>query len=386
MPSAPDCKFPSLPHARFLAYRSEIEDALTQVFASGQFILGPQTRSFEMEFAAFLGIDHCVGVANGTDAVELALRACGVGSGDAVATVSWTATATVAAVERTGATPLLVDIDPGSLTMDPESLARAILDHRSRSGRPELKAIVAVHLYGHPADMPAVFDIAHTHGLRVIEDCAQAHGAALGDRLAGTWGDLAAFSFYPTKNLGAFGDAGAVVTADAALADRVRWLREYGWRERQISVFPGMNSRLDELQAAILRVLLKHLRIENGRRCELARRYRAALAGASVQPAFCQSGARHVFHQYVVRTSERDRLQAFLAERGIATQVHYPLPVHRQPGYEGRLPCVPGGLLQTERVAREVLSLPMSPHLDDAYIRRTLGALAEWEESREVGG
>lgn len=222
--------------------------------------------------------------------------------------------------------------------------------------------MIPVHLYGQPADLPAILELARRHGLRVIEDCAQAHGARLLDRMTGTWGDLAAFSFYPTKNLGAFGDGGAVATNDPSLAQRVKLLREYGWQSRYLSAIPGLNSRLDELQAGILRVLLQALPEENGRRRELAERYDRLLAGTTLAGPLRRPGSVHVFHQYVVRTPRRDDLKAFLETQGIGTQIHYPVPVHLQPAYQGRLFHRARGLPHTEAAAREILSLPMTPH------------------------
>lgn len=382
MHPAPESPPPPLPAARHQAHRAAIAAAVERVFAAGQFILGAESRAFEAEFAQFIGTKHGIGVASGTDALELALRACGIGPGHAVVTVSWTATATVAAIERAGATPVLVDIESDTFTMDPEELEKTLADYPKEPGRPPLKAILPVHLYGHPADLPAMARLARAHGLRLIEDCAQSHGAALDGRMTGTWGDLAAFSFYPTKNLGAFGDAGAVVTADDALAKRVHRLREYGWEPRQVSAEPGVNSRLDELQAAILRVLLPHLPAENLERQRLARRYDEVLAGTGLHPPPARDNARHAWHQYVIRTGDRDGLKAFLQARGIPTQIHYPVPVHRQPAYAGRLWHSPRGLPRTEAAAREVLSLPMSPHLPGEHIEHVLAALALWEKGR----
>jgi dTDP-4-amino-4,6-dideoxygalactose transaminase len=224
-----------------------------------------------------------------------------------------------------------------------------------------LKAILPVHLFGHPANLPGLLEIAGRHGLRVIEDCAQAHGAAIGERRVGSWGDIAAFSFYPTKNLGALGDGGAVATSDPKLAERVRLLREYGWRERYVSAEPGMNSRLDELQAAILRVKLRSLDAENARRRELAAAYGAALADAAVGLAQCREQAVHVYHQYVIRSAHRDALRATLRDAGVGTSIHYPVPVHLQPAYRGRIRHA--SLDRTEEAAREILSLPMYPEL-----------------------
>jgi dTDP-4-amino-4,6-dideoxygalactose transaminase len=353
------------PKASYLAHQIEIDAAIAAVMASGWFILGKETAAFEQEFARFLGAGHAVGVANGTDAVEIALRACGIGPGDAVVTVSHTAVATVAAVELAGAVPVLADIDPQTFTLSPESLEATIRAHLAlpASQRPALKAVLAVHLYGHPANLPALQAICERHGLSLIEDCAQSHGAMLHGRMTGTWGRAAAFSFYPTKNLGALGDGGAVVTNDPAVAEKARLLREYGWQQRYISSVPGMNSRLDELQSAILRAKLRHLADENHQRRAIARQYNEALGGTPLQPPREEAGAFHVYHQYVVRTPARESLRAFLKEREIGTLVHYPVPVHLQPAYQHRLKLAPDGLPHTEAAAREVLSLPMFPQL-----------------------
>lgn len=352
---------PSDPHANYCAHRAEIDAAIAAVLERGSYILGPEVAAFEREFAAYLGASHAIGVASGTDALHVALRACGLGPGDGVVTVSHTAVATVAAIELAGATPILVDIDPATFTIDCNALEDAL---RRDWGAP-VKAIVPVHLYGHPADMPALMEIADRTGLRVIEDCAQSHGASIGGRKTGTWGRIAAFSFYPTKNLGALGDGGAIVTNDSALADRARSLREYGWHERYVSSETGMNSRLDELQAAILRVKLRYLETENERRRERAATFSQVLADAALTLP-CSHGTVHAWHQYVIRAAHRDRLRSYLKEHGVGTLIHYPVPVHLQPAYRDR---VKHSLLdRTEQVVREILSLPMYPELslDDA--------------------
>jgi dTDP-4-amino-4,6-dideoxygalactose transaminase len=356
MPRIPQCD----PRANYLAHKAEIDAAVLQVLDRGRYILGPEVEAFEGEFAAYLGAGAAVGVASGTDAVELALRACGIGPGDGVCTVSHTAVATVAAIERIGAAPVLMDIDPATFTIDGNALA----DVLSRDWGVPLKAVVAVHLYGHPADMPAIMEIARRHGLAVIEDCAQAHGASLDARKLGTWGDAAAFSFYPTKNLGALGDGGAVATSDPAIATRLRSLREYGWRDRYVSDVPGLNSRLDELQSAILRIKLRHLDAENARRQALADVYGAALGTTDLILPRARGGARHVYHQYVIRSAARDRLRSTLAAHDVGTAIHYPVPVHLQPAYAGRVRQA--SLDRTEMVAREILSLPMYPELSAA--------------------
>jgi dTDP-4-amino-4,6-dideoxygalactose transaminase len=367
----------SNPKANYLTHEAEIRGAIGRVLESGWYILGGEVAAFEKEFAAFLGARHVVGVGNGTDAIAIALRACGVGPGDAVVTVSHTAVATVAAIELTGATAVLADIEAETFTMDVHCLEETIRESVSKKMR--LKAIIPVHLYGHPAAMPVIMEIARRHGLRVIEDCAQAHGATTRGKIAGTWGDAAAFSFYPTKNLGALGDGGAVATNDPALAEKISLLREYGWKNR-ISHCAGLNSRLDELQAAILRVKLKHLSAENGRRRAVAGRYNDLLSGGQFRLPKSGPGIDHVFHQYVVRTPQRDRLKTFLEIRGIGTAIHYPVPVHLQPAYQSRLSLPTTGLPQTESAAREILSLPMHPQLTDAEVRRVTGAMRDFAD------
>jgi len=363
------------PKANYLAHKLEIDEAIRRSLDSGRYILGGQVREFEREFAAYLGAKRCVGVANGTDALHLALRAIGIVAGDVVITVAHTAVATVASVEITGASPLLVDIDPATFTISPEAVEDAIRNYRDRQ---QIKAILPVHLYGRPADMRAICDIARRYDLKVVEDCAQAHGATIhrmGDFKVGVFGDAAAFSFYPTKNLGALGDGGAVVTNDAEVAERVGLLREYGWRERYVSDVAGFNSRLDELQAAILRVKLKYLDEENARRREIARIYDDRLAPTSLRLPECPGGVESVYHQYVARCDERDGLREHLREQGVGTLVHYPVPVHLQPAYRNRVPVHRGALPATEQAARQVLSLPMHAQLSDAQVVRVCEAI-----------
>ena len=335
-----------------------VRAAVDRVIGSGWFILGEEVARFEEEFAAAMGASYGVGVASGTDAVALALAGCGIGAGDGVVTVSHTAVATVAAIESLGATPILVDVGPDSFTMSPASLEQRLAEP---DGAPP-KAVVAVHLYGNPAPLQEICRIADAHGLHVVEDAAQAHGASLDGVPIGAIGRAAAFSFYPTKNLGAIGDGGMVVTSDEGVRDRVRRLRQYGWEERYVSDVPGRNSRLDELQAAVLRTLLPHLEASNEHRRAVAARYDEGLAGSAVTPpAPAAEGAVHVYHQYVVRTPARDRLRAHLSERGIGTAVLYPVPVHRQPAYRHLEPA--GGLPVTDQLGTEILSLPMGPQV-----------------------
>jgi dTDP-4-amino-4,6-dideoxygalactose transaminase len=360
------------PKAAYLAQRAEIDAAVARVLQGGWYILGQEVAAFEREFAAYIGRRHGVGVANGTDALVLALRALGVRPEDYVATVSHTAVATVAAIELAGARPLLVDIDPASYTLDAAELGRVLAAPPGR-----VAAVIPVHLYGQPADLDAILPLARRHGVRVVEDCAQCHGAMVGARRAGSLGDIAAFSLYPTKNLGALGDGGIVVTEDDALAARLRALREYGWRERYISDIAGTNSRLDELQAAMLRVKLTALDADNARRGAIADAYDRDLAGLPLILPWRRTDASHVFHQYVIRSSARDALRERLKRAGIGTNIHYPVPVHLQLAYEGRLAQGPSGLRESERAARDVLSLPMYPQLDAAAVARVVAAVRE---------
>jgi len=359
------------PHAEYLACQQELETAIHRVLERGRYILDEEVQAFEAEFAAYLGAQQAIGVASGTDALHLALRACGVGNGDEVITVAHTAVATVAAIEHAGATPVLVDVDPQTFTLAPEALAGALT--------PRTRAIVPVHLYGQPADMTAILAFARAHKLLVIEDCAQAHGAAYRVGAAAAWqkvgtlGAAAAFSFYPTKNLGAFGDGGCVVTNDAVVAEQVRLLREYGWRERYVSSARGWNSRLDEIQAAVLRVKLRQLDRWNDARRALAALYDRTLAGKAIVTPVQLPDRHHVFHQYVVRLKERDRVRAMLTSAGIGTGIHYPLPVHRQPAY--RALGEHAQLFVTDSISAEILSLPMYPHLGVAAAERVAAEL-----------
>jgi dTDP-4-amino-4,6-dideoxygalactose transaminase len=368
------------PGAAYQAQKSAIDAAIARVLESGRYILGEPVARFEQEFAAYLGLMHCVGVASGTDAIELALRALEIGAGKAVIAPSHTAVATAAAIERAGARPVLIDVDPTTYTLTPEAIEAVVKNQREIDGC-HVAAVIPVHLYGHPADMPAILDVARRHGLKVIEDCAQSHGARIGSDRTGAFGDVAAFSFYPTKNLGAIGDGGLVATNDAQLHKRLLALREYGWQQRYVSAFPGLNSRLDPLQAAILSVKLTQLDADNSRRRAIAARYSAGLAPLGLGLPTAADGVEHVFHQYVIRTPERDQLCDFLASRSILTGIHYPVPVHLQPGYSDRRLSF-GELPQTERLCKEILSLPMFPQLTDADVARVIGVIAEWSRVR----
>jgi len=356
----------SNPLAQYQAHKAEIDLAIQRVLDHGRYVLGEEVEAFESEFAVYIGVAHGIGVGSGTEALHAALVACGVGPGDEVVTVSHTAVATVAAIELAGATPVLVDIERDYYTLDPQRLESAIT---SRT-----KAIVPVHLYGQPADMEPILSIAHTHGLRVIEDCAQAHGAKYHGKRVGAWGDLACFSFYPTKNLGALGDGGMVVTNDPELMKQARLLREYGWAERYVSHRQGWNSRLDEVQAAVLRVKLAHLDADNTARTRLAALYDRCLAGTGLIVPNRRPDTTHVYHQYVVRSSQRDKLRAFLKSCTVDASIHYPVPIHLQPAYRERLRS-DSTLLEAERVAREVLSLPIYPELTEQKCQAVIDAV-----------
>jgi len=355
------------PLAQYEAHRDEIDAAIASALRGNRYILGPEVEAFEHELAQYVGVSHGVGVGNGTDALELAIRGLGIGEGDEVITVSHTAVATVAAIESAGATPVLVDVDPVCYTLDPAQLEE-VRTERTR-------AAIAVHLYGQPADLDAIVPFCRAHDLALIEDVSQAHGATLHGKRLGTFGRAATFSFYPTKNLGAIGDGGMVTTNDAALAKRVRMLREYGWQTRYVSDIAGRNTRLDELQAAILRVKLRHLDDDNAKRRAIAARYTAALSNSGLVLPQTRSGAEHVFHLYVVTTGRRKEIMDALGTQEIFPGIHYPVPVHCQAAYKGRIRTA-RSMTVTERLASEVLSLPMYPELSAADVSSVIEALA----------
>ncbi len=364
------------PRAAYLAHKEEIDVAIARVLASDRYILGAEVEAFDAEFAEFLGARYSISVASGTDALELALRACGVRPGDVVLTVSHTAVATVAAIERCGGIAVFVDVDPQTFTLVPEALEAALA-----TDLPGLaKAIVPVHLYGHPAEMPAICDIARRYDLFVIEDCAQAHGAAIGDQKMGTWGDIAAFSFYPTKNLGAVGDGGSIVTNNEHLAEKAEQLRQYGWKSRYVSDSIGYNSRLDEIQAAILRVKLKYLTSATQRRQKIAAAYKALLSDVEFCLPFERNDAIHVYHQFVIQHQDRDLLRSYLAQHNIATLIHYPLPVHLQPAFSHLAKDLP----KTERLAKTILSLPMHPGLSESNIEHITSTMINWLDEEKT--
>lgn len=356
--------------AQLRPIRPQIDAAIGGVLDSARFVLGAQNEAFEEEFAAYCGTRHALTVSSGTSALHLALLALGVGEDpdrqDEVVTVPFTFVATAAAAIYCGARPVYVDVDEATLTMDPIQLEAAIT---SRT-----RAIVPVHLYGQPADMTPIREIASRHGIPVVEDACQAHGAADGGRRAGSMGAVGCFSFYPGKNLGAAGEGGALVTDDDVIAARVRLLRDWGATRKYNHELLGFNYRLDELQAAILRVKLLHLDEWTDARRDRAHRYREALTGSAVEPVGERPGVRHAYHLFVVRTKERDALQERLAAAHIGTGIHYPIPVHLQPPY--RMQHVPGDFPIAERAARDVLSLPLFPELTDTQQDEVLERLA----------
>lgn len=349
--------------------QAEIEEAAASVMRRASFILGPDVSGFEEEFATYCGADHAIGVDSGTSALELILRAYEIGPGDEVITVANTFVATALAIAFTGATPVLVDIDPETYTMDPALLEEAIT--------PRTRAIMPVHLYGQPADMDPILTIAEKHGLLVIEDACQAHGAEYKGRRAGSIGHAAGFSFYPSKNLGAYGDGGMIVTSDDAVAEAVKMLRNYGTSQKYKHEIIGYNRRLDTVHAAVLRVKLRHLDDWNAARRSHAKLYNELLTDARVSLPVVADYALPVWHLYVIRVADRVGLQDYLNQRNISSGIHYPIPVHLQPAFEylgyaqGRFPI-------TERYAEQIVSLPMYPELSSEMIEYAVGAIKEY--------
>jgi dTDP-4-amino-4,6-dideoxygalactose transaminase len=352
--------------AAYRELQAELEPAMLASLRSGWYIGGEDVEAFEQEFATYTGARHCVGVANGLDALRLALLAMDIGPGDEVIVPSNTYIATWLAASEIGATPVPVEPDAASYNLDPAQIEAAIT--------PRTRAILPVHLYGQPAALAPILEIARRHGLQVLEDAAQAHGAAYRGTRIGAHGDAVAWSFYPGKNLGALGDAGAVTTNDEAIADRIRVLRNYGSRVKYVNEVQGWNSRLDPVQAAALRVKLRVLDSWNRRREGIAARYTAALAGRSLTLPHVPADAAPVWHLYVVRHPQRDRLQALLTEAGIGTLIHYPIPPHRQQAYAGS-GFRPDAFPLASRMADEVLSLPMGPQLEPDAVEAVIAAL-----------
>lgn len=355
--------------AQYHSIKQQIDAAVHATFESGYFILGPAVSKFEESIASYLGMDHAIGLASGTDALVLALRALDIGPGDEVIIPAYTFFATAGTVISVGAKPVFVDIDPVNYEID----VTQIKDHIT----PKTKAIIPVHLYGHPAEMNPLMELAGAYGLKVIEDNAQAFGATYQGKKTGSFGDIGCLSFFPTKNLGAFGDGGMVVTNDPALAERMRMLRTHGWKKKYYSEEVGYNSRLDALQAAILQAKFPYVDGWNQKRREISRRYSEQLAPLGViVPVECDWG-RHVYHLYIIRSNRRDELQAFLKQKGIASEVYYPLPPHlstpcRKFGYqEGDFP-------HAEQASRETLALPLYPELAEGQQDEVIGAVREF--------
>jgi dTDP-4-amino-4,6-dideoxygalactose transaminase len=362
-----DIKVPYLDlKAQYRSIKSEIDEAIARVLESCQFVLGPEVAAFENEFAAYCATTDCIAVNSGTSALHLALLAAGVGPGDEVITVPFTFVASVATILYTGAKPVLVDIEPRTFNMNPAAIQAAI--------SPRTKAIMPVHLYGHPADMDFIMDVARKLGLIVIEDAAQAHGARYKGRPVGSIGDIACFSFYPAKNLGAYGEGGAVTTSNPAYAEKIRSLRDWGQDRKYHHVLHGYNYRLEAIQGAILRVKLRHLETWTEARRRIVEKYGDLLADADVVLPVEMEWARHVYHLFTVRSKNRDATQAALLNQGIQTGVHYATPVHLQPAYQD-LGYGLGSLPESEKTAKEVLSLPMYPELTDAQLETVAEAL-----------
>jgi len=352
--------------AQYQSIKPEIDGAIAGVLDSGQFVLGSEVTEFEREFADYCGTLHCIALNSGTSALHLALLAAGIGPDDEVITVPFTFVASVAAIAYTGARPVLVDIDPQSFTMDVSAIEAAIT--------PRTKAILVVHLYGQPADMDPIMDIARRHGLVVIEDAAQAHGAKYKGRLVGSIGDMACFSFYPGKNLGAYGEGGAVTTGNPEYARSIRMLRDWGQDAKYHHVLRGFNYRMEAFQGAILRVKLRHLERWTEARRALAGKYNELLGDSGVERPKEMSWARHVYHVYTLRSQDRESLRAALQEDGIQTGVHYPVPVHLQPAYAD-LGYGRGAFPQAEAAANQVLSIPLYPELSHRAVAEVAAAV-----------
>jgi dTDP-4-amino-4,6-dideoxygalactose transaminase len=363
--------------AEYRLLKPEIDAAIEAVLRSGQYVLGPAVESFERDLAKYCGAGHAVATSSGTSALHVALLAAGIRPGDEVVTVPFTFIATVASIEYTGAKPVFVDIEPGYYTMDPAALERAIT--------PRTRAVVPVHLFGQPADMDSIVQVARRHGLVVIEDASQAHGAEYGGRRSGAIGDIGCFSFYPTKNLGAFGEGGAAVTSNAAYADTMRLLRSWGERRRYEHSLKGFNYRMDGIQGAILGVKLKHLEQRIEARRSHASLYARLLAETRIDTPRERRGARHVYHAYSVRVAQRDVWRAHLHDNGIQTAIHYPIPAHLQPGYRD-LGYTAGDFPVAETVAREILSLPLFPTMTVAQVERVAGVLRAGLPAGAVSG
>jgi len=356
--------------SQYKEIKSEIDSAIIKVLKNGNFILGNEVELFEREFAKFLKVKFAIGVGSGTCALFLALKSLGVGEGDEVITVPNTFIATALAISHTGAKPVFVDIDERTFNIDPAKIEEKITERT--------KAILPVHLYGHPADMGPIMEIADERNIKVVEDAAQATGSEYKGRKVGTLGDVAAFSFYPTKNLGAYGDGGIVVTNDAQVAKEISLLRNYGQERKYYHLIKGFNSRLDEVQAAILRVKLKKVDKWNSMRRKNAKLYDKLLEGTDVILPLEKEGCKHAYYLYVIRLAQRDKLQKWLKSKGVDTMIHYPVPIHLQDAYKD-LWCNRGDFPVTEKCANEVLSLPMFPELKKEQIGKIAGCIRSFK-------
>jgi dTDP-4-amino-4,6-dideoxygalactose transaminase len=352
--------------------KTEIDNAFKSVLENGIFVLGENVKRFEEEFAEYLGAGFAVGVGSGTEALHLSLKACDIGYGDEVITVPNTAVPTISAISFAGAKPVFVDITPDTYTMDLRKVEERITD--------KTKAILPVHLYGHSTEMEQIMKLAKAHDLRVIEDACQAHGAKYNSKNAGTIGDMGCFSFYPTKNLGAYGDGGMVVTNNEELYKKLIMLRNYGEVKKFTSKIEGFNSRLDEIQSAVLRVKLKYLDEWTNKRREIATMYHQLLYNSNVQLPCERQWAKHVYHLFVIRVNKRDALKDYLHERGVGTQIHYPIPIHLQDAYK-KLGHKAGDFPISERNAEEILSLPIYPELTTEEIEAVAGLITEFQNT-----
>jgi dTDP-4-amino-4,6-dideoxygalactose transaminase len=361
--------------AQYLSIKAEIDAAILGVLESTQFVLGKEVAAFEERFAAYTQTSHAMGVNTGTSALHLALLAAGVGRGDEVITTPFTFIASASAIDYTGATPVFVDVDPVSFTIDPNKIEAAIT--------PRTKAILPIHLYGQPADMDPIMAIAKRHGLVVVEDAAQAHGAEYKGRRIGSIGDLGCFSFYPGKNLGAYGEGGAVTTNNPEMARTVRMLRDWGAERRYHHELKGYNFRLEGMQGAVLRVKMNYIEAWTEARRNAAAYYDAKLTEIGITPPAVPADRRHVYHIYAIRDAQRDTLQSFLHDHGVSTGIHYPIPVHLQRAF-AELGHKVGDFPQAEAVALEELSLPMFPELQTTQQDQVIAALKAWQQAKQA--
>ncbi len=357
------------PLKQYTSYKTEIDSAINSVLNNGDYILGKEVKKFENEFSEFIGTKYGIGVGSGTEALHIALKACDIGTGDEVITVSHTAVATATAISLTGAKPVFVDIEPNYYSIDTEKISSAITS--------KTKAIIPVHLYGCPVDMESLIEIAKKNNLKVIEDCAQAHGALYKGRRVGSLGNLSCFSFYPTKNLGAIGDGGIILTDDSDLAKQCQLIREYGWEDRYVSSTDGWNSRLDEIQASILRVKLKYLDDDNQKRRDISKIYRETLKDSELLLPQERKDTTHVYHLFVIRAKERDKLKAYLETKDVYPNIHYPVPIHIQPQFKNFLKEYE--LSTTESICPEILSLPIYPELTSHEVEAVVHSILNFK-------